>query len=259
MGKIRTEPPFSCGTRVGNGIGAAVTRRPLPHHRAYGSVHGGSSRLRWAPRRHRSGRFPYPGDLPRQALRPRAPPARNWRENTAAAQTPSTTLRLPAKYPAARHAPSPAPRGSQPSATTPARRLTASTTLPPGWPLALPIAGITIVPRRRNPPSCGMAPRTAPPACIAPLQLPPLERQVPDSAKSRGTLPTPSAPRFLPSPPPPPHNPPLSHHRGAPSSAARSPNAQPSPFPSRQAHPEPQSPAAIWIWNIAAEQFFGPF
>jgi hypothetical protein len=27
------------------GIGAAVTRRPLPH-RAYGSVHGGSSRLR---------------------------------------------------------------------------------------------------------------------------------------------------------------------------------------------------------------------
>ena len=28
------------------GIGAAVTRRPLPHHRAYGSVHGDSSRLR---------------------------------------------------------------------------------------------------------------------------------------------------------------------------------------------------------------------
>jgi CheY-like chemotaxis protein len=28
------------------GIGAAVTRRPLPHHRAYGSVHGGSSWLR---------------------------------------------------------------------------------------------------------------------------------------------------------------------------------------------------------------------
>jgi DNA-binding CsgD family transcriptional regulator len=28
------------------GIGAAVTRRPLPHHRAYGSVHGGSRRLR---------------------------------------------------------------------------------------------------------------------------------------------------------------------------------------------------------------------
>src|SRR5215831_7803390 len=32
--------------RGSNGIGAAVTRRPLPHHRAYGSVHGGSSRLR---------------------------------------------------------------------------------------------------------------------------------------------------------------------------------------------------------------------
>jgi DNA invertase Pin-like site-specific DNA recombinase len=31
------------------GIGAAVTRRPLPHHRAYGSVHGGSSWLRYAP------------------------------------------------------------------------------------------------------------------------------------------------------------------------------------------------------------------
>ena len=28
------------------GIGAAVTHRPLPHHRAYGSVHGGSKRLR---------------------------------------------------------------------------------------------------------------------------------------------------------------------------------------------------------------------
>jgi hypothetical protein len=28
------------------GIGAAVTRRPLPHNRAYGSVHGGSRWLR---------------------------------------------------------------------------------------------------------------------------------------------------------------------------------------------------------------------
>ena len=28
------------------GIGPAVARRPLPHHRAYGSVHGGSSRSR---------------------------------------------------------------------------------------------------------------------------------------------------------------------------------------------------------------------
>jgi hypothetical protein len=28
------------------GIGAAVAHRPLPHHRAYGSVHGGSSWLR---------------------------------------------------------------------------------------------------------------------------------------------------------------------------------------------------------------------
>jgi hypothetical protein len=28
------------------GIGATVTRRPLPHHRAYGSVHGGSRGLR---------------------------------------------------------------------------------------------------------------------------------------------------------------------------------------------------------------------
>jgi hypothetical protein len=27
------------------GIGAAVARRPLPHHRAYGSVHGGSRKL----------------------------------------------------------------------------------------------------------------------------------------------------------------------------------------------------------------------
>jgi hypothetical protein len=29
------------------GIGVAVARRPLPNHRAYGSVHGGSSRLRY--------------------------------------------------------------------------------------------------------------------------------------------------------------------------------------------------------------------
>jgi len=36
-----------CFSRLGTlGIGAAVTRRPLPHHRAYGSVHGGSSWLR---------------------------------------------------------------------------------------------------------------------------------------------------------------------------------------------------------------------
>src|SRR6516162_6292117 len=28
------------------GIGAAVTRRPLPHHRTYGSVYGGSRWLR---------------------------------------------------------------------------------------------------------------------------------------------------------------------------------------------------------------------
>ena len=28
------------------GIGAAVTRQSVPHHRAYGSVHGGSSWLR---------------------------------------------------------------------------------------------------------------------------------------------------------------------------------------------------------------------
>jgi hypothetical protein len=28
------------------GIGAAVACGPLPHHRAYGSVHGGSSQLR---------------------------------------------------------------------------------------------------------------------------------------------------------------------------------------------------------------------
>src|SRR5262250_1518194 len=39
---------FSPAHRNGDliGIGAAVARGPLPHHRAYGSVHGGSSRLR---------------------------------------------------------------------------------------------------------------------------------------------------------------------------------------------------------------------
>lgn len=31
---------------VVTGTWAAITRRPLPHHRAYGSVHGGSIRLR---------------------------------------------------------------------------------------------------------------------------------------------------------------------------------------------------------------------
>src|SRR4029450_1286948 len=34
----------ACGVSIG--IGAAVTRRPLTHHRAYASVHGGSRRLR---------------------------------------------------------------------------------------------------------------------------------------------------------------------------------------------------------------------
>ena len=32
------------------GIGAAVTHRPLPHHRAYGSVHGGSIGYANSPR-----------------------------------------------------------------------------------------------------------------------------------------------------------------------------------------------------------------
>jgi len=32
------------------GIGAAVARRPLPHHRAYGSAHGGSSGYTSSPR-----------------------------------------------------------------------------------------------------------------------------------------------------------------------------------------------------------------
>jgi len=40
----RTSPQARDGDLIG--IGAAVTRRPLPHHRAYGSVHGGSSWLR---------------------------------------------------------------------------------------------------------------------------------------------------------------------------------------------------------------------
>src|SRR5688572_10432789 len=39
------------GERIG--IGAAVTHRPLPHHRAYGSVHGGSSSLCLHPRQGR--------------------------------------------------------------------------------------------------------------------------------------------------------------------------------------------------------------
>src|ERR1035438_1164938 len=37
---------FTITDKATIGIGAAVTRRPLPHHRAYGSVHGGSRRLR---------------------------------------------------------------------------------------------------------------------------------------------------------------------------------------------------------------------
>src|SRR5713226_2069142 len=41
------------------GIGAAVTRRPLPHHRAYGSVHGGS---RWLSQ-HSSNNDGSPSDL----------------------------------------------------------------------------------------------------------------------------------------------------------------------------------------------------
>src|SRR5216110_2453985 len=34
------------GAAVWIGIGAMVTHRPLPHHRAYGSVHGGSKKLK---------------------------------------------------------------------------------------------------------------------------------------------------------------------------------------------------------------------
>jgi hypothetical protein len=36
------QPHFSFRVAREIGIGAAVTHRPLPHHRAYGSVHGGS-------------------------------------------------------------------------------------------------------------------------------------------------------------------------------------------------------------------------
>jgi len=42
--KCRGSPKFLEAGLIG--IGAAVARGPLPHHRAYGSVHGGSSRLR---------------------------------------------------------------------------------------------------------------------------------------------------------------------------------------------------------------------
>src|SRR5258708_39174647 len=38
------------------GIGAAVTHRPLPHHRAYGSVHGGSIGYASIPRLTTEGR-----------------------------------------------------------------------------------------------------------------------------------------------------------------------------------------------------------
>ena len=37
---IELGPNFRMADKIG--IGAAVTHRPLPHHRAYGSVHGGS-------------------------------------------------------------------------------------------------------------------------------------------------------------------------------------------------------------------------
>ena len=48
MGKERARgsPQGAEHSAAAIGIGAAVARRPLPHHRAYGSVHGGSSRLR---------------------------------------------------------------------------------------------------------------------------------------------------------------------------------------------------------------------
>jgi len=42
--KTKVSDCFHVADKIG--IGAAVTRRPLPHHRAYGSVHGGSSWLR---------------------------------------------------------------------------------------------------------------------------------------------------------------------------------------------------------------------
>ena len=49
---------FQCvfSERAEIGIGAGLAARPLPHHRAYGSVHGGSDRLpdlanRWKSKR----------------------------------------------------------------------------------------------------------------------------------------------------------------------------------------------------------------
>ena len=41
-GWYRYDPNYDWHTFDAIGIGAAVTHRPLPHHRAYGSVHGGS-------------------------------------------------------------------------------------------------------------------------------------------------------------------------------------------------------------------------
>jgi transposase len=43
---LRQSEMLSSTFQILIGIGAAVTRRPLPHHRAYGSVHGGSRWLR---------------------------------------------------------------------------------------------------------------------------------------------------------------------------------------------------------------------
>src|SRR5450432_2089749 len=88
-----------------------------------------------APRRHRSGRPQCPGDPPPPEPRPGAPPARNWRVNTAGGQTLARSLPLPATGLACTAwAITRAARGSQPSSTTPARRLTGSTTRPPGCP-----------------------------------------------------------------------------------------------------------------------------
>src|SRR5438034_2508992 len=193
---------------------------------------------------HRSARPRCPGGPQPQGLPPRAPPARNWRANTAAVQTPLPTLALPAKCPAAPRAPSPVPYGATTRRPLP---LPAGSPRPPlcrlAAPHAVPTVDITTVLRTPNLPWCGRPPRTVLPACNVSLQSPPPERQCRASAKLPGVLPAPSPPRFPASPPQWPRNPLPSQYRAEPSFVANSPNAPPSPFPLPLAHPELQSPS----------------
>src|SRR6516225_7241560 len=117
-------------------------------------------------------------------------------------------------------------RGNHPSPTTPARKLTASTTLPPGCPPRAPDCRYNDRSTETEPISVWYAPHTVPRACTEPRRSPLRERLCPDSSALRRGLLTPSWTPLLRSPLPPLHNPLPSPHPADPRFAAAAPNVR---------------------------------